>query len=840
LVSLLLILTAAGCTQPSLDNSRSAITQAQAPTLPQTPESQISLIKRRIGEGKYQDAVALADSGLRQQAATDPAFAAQIQILKARALSWSGDPQTGLRTLELMPTSSRAPESAAFQEIVRAEALCRLGKNAEGRKSLGKARSLLPTPDQNPALNAEWEFAGARCADLLSQSAENEYQRARQLAHGNDPLLEAGSLINLGVRQLRLEHFDESIDALKQALELEKTLGSPLVEEKISGDLGTAYAEVGDFNTAEAYSRKAEQVAGDLGITDDHVKWLSDVGYMNMRHERMDEAQTYYARALSLAQQQLAKASGPELAATRDITVKILRNLTDWGIQANQLTKAEEYSRQAEALNPQGNDLLDWKLNHARIAVGQNRYADAEQELKQLVEARTYWKVRWLAQSDLASLYDKRSDAAKAELWYRKALDSGLEKSGQLKHQEYKTALLSNLPFYDNYIQFLVRRDQPNRALQIAELGRTRVLAQAAGKGPLAQSPDVWMSGVQSALRRQNKIVLAFWESHAELYSWVITPSQVKQFRQPFPAPEIARLIGAYRKEIDQHRAAADSPAAAQLYDILVRPAEALIPKTSSVIVVGDSELYDVNFEALVVRTPSPHYWIEDVKLENAISVQMAAAAQSQTRREYKRQLLALGAPVQVTKEFPRLPHAQEEITRITAPFPPSAERVLAAESATPDAFFSNHPDEYRYIHFVAHGTRVPLEPLDSAIVLSPDKNQSYKLYARDIAAMKQRLNAEVVTISSCDSAGTRKYSMGGLVGLSWAFARAGAHQVVSALWRVDDTTTPELMDVFYRGLAQGKPASEALREAKLSMLHSRSREQRPYYWATLQLYTGS
>ncbi|HEX2328522.1 MAG TPA: hypothetical protein VHN74_07350, partial [Candidatus Angelobacter sp.] len=83
---------------------------------------------------------------MRQQAATDPAFAAQIRILKARALSWSGDPQTGLRTLELMPTSSRAPESAAFQEIVRAEALCRLGKNAEGRKSLGKARSLLPTP----------------------------------------------------------------------------------------------------------------------------------------------------------------------------------------------------------------------------------------------------------------------------------------------------------------------------------------------------------------------------------------------------------------------------------------------------------------------------------------------------------------------------------------------------------------------------------------------------------------------------------------------------------------------------------------------------------------------
>jgi len=47
--------------------------------------------------------------------------------------------------------------------------------------------------------------------------------------------------------------------------------------------------------------------------------------------------------------------------------------------------------------------------------------------------------------------------------------------------------------------------------------------------------------------------------------------------------------------------------------------------------------------------------------------------------------------------------------------------------------------------------------------------------------------------------AGTRAYSGEGLVGLSWAFLRAGAHNVVAALWEVSDASTPQLMDRLYR-----------------------------------------
>jgi CHAT domain-containing protein len=79
------------------------------------------------------------------------------------------------------------------------------------------------------------------------------------------------------------------------------------------------------------------------------------------------------------------------------------------------------------------------------------------------------------------------------------------------------------------------------------------------------------------------------------------------------------------------------------------------------------------------------------------------------------------------------------------------------------------------------------------------------------------------------------------LVGLSWAFLRAGAHNVVGALWDVSSISSAQLMDDFYGELQKGKSPSSALRAAKLKLLHSDQKQfRRPFYWAPFQLYTGS
>jgi CHAT domain-containing protein len=169
--------------------------------------------------------------------------------------------------------------------------------------------------------------------------------------------------------------------------------------------------------------------------------------------------------------------------------------------------------------------------------------------------------------------------------------------------------------------------------------------------------------------------------------------------------------------------------------------------------------------------------------------------------------------------------------------FPDSSRKVLEGKQATRSAYLNGNPERYSYLHFVTHGTASQTRPLESAVILTKE-GDSYKLYARDI--ITHPLKAQLVTISACNGAGTRAYAGEGLVGLSWAFLRAGAHNVIASLWEVSDASTPQLMDELYKGLSADQDPANALRAAKLTLLHSDTVFRKPFYWAAFQLYGGS
>jgi CHAT domain-containing protein len=185
------------------------------------------------------------------------------------------------------------------------------------------------------------------------------------------------------------------------------------------------------------------------------------------------------------------------------------------------------------------------------------------------------------------------------------------------------------------------------------------------------------------------------------------------------------------------------------------------------------------------------------------------------------------------------LSKATDEIHNIGQHFSAEETKIFTREEATPVNYLEGKPERFSYIHFVAHGIASRLSPLDSAIVLSKatSADDSFKLYAREI--IHRPLRADLVTVSSCYGAGVRAYSGEGMVGLSWAFLRAGAHGVVGALWEVSDASAPQLMGSLYAELKRGKGPDAALRTAKLQLLHSGSTFRRPFYWAPFQLYVG-
>jgi CHAT domain-containing protein len=319
---------------------------------------------------------------------------------------------------------------------------------------------------------------------------------------------------------------------------------------------------------------------------------------------------------------------------------------------------------------------------------------------------------------------------------------------------------------------------------------------------------------------------------------WAIPPSGPPRFFTLPPEDQIDSLVTAYgeallgpRDPLTSRNADGD-----RLFATLVEPVVTLVPKGSRVIIVPDGSLFGLDFEALPVQTPSPHYWIDDVTVINANSLMLVASRPSASPPKH-RKLLLIGDAISPSEEFPALPQAASEIGDIEKHFPARDITAITGKNATPQAYMNSQPGRFSYIHFVAHGTSSQTTPLESAVILSR-QGESYKLYGRDV--VKLPLKGVLVTISACQGAGSRTYSGEGLVGLSWAFLRAGARGVVAALWEVDDASTAALMDGFYENLSNGEDPPSALRNAKLKLLHSGTVYQKPFYWAPFQYYTGS
>jgi len=273
-----------------------------------------------------------------------------------------------------------------------------------------------------------------------------------------------------------------------------------------------------------------------------------------------------------------------------------------------------------------------------------------------------------------------------------------------------------------------------------------------------------------------------------------------------------------------------------QLYDMIVAPVESFLPVGARVVIVPDGSLHDLNFETLVSARGKAHYWIEDLTFTVVPSLEVLFNSKRPEPR--KPSLLLIGDPTPVKDiKLPRLAKVGGEIKFIAEQFAGNEIVTKTGAAAHPAAYREANPSQFTMIHFAAHAVANRESPLDSAVILSAG-NDGYKLYARDI--IRESIQAELVTISACRSAGARTYGGEGLVGFAWAFLDAGARAVVAGLWEVDDEATAALMERMYGGIRKGVRPADALRDAKLALLHGKGSSRKPYYWAPFQMFAAS
>lgn len=773
-----------------------------------------------------------ADAGYRNFH-EQPDWRWRFLVLEANALSWRGMHTQVLAVFSSETSDPPSSELAINRERLKGVAYTFLPDYSSADRALRSAEEACASSeysacDDVPLARGTLEMQRGRF-----QAADAAFRRSLALGRerGNG-FAEANSLLSLGWSALQQEHFDETMDWSEAAYKRALAIDARHIAQTAVGNEGWAYYRLGEPGKALTLLENARNRAHEIGATTYEVTWLTTAGYVYLDSGDFAKAEQSYEQALQMAQQ----------TNTQDV-IDALVSLATVSERAGKLDQARDYADKTIALVPRDGNRLDVLyplLIKGHVAARRHDNAQAEKIYREIEQdPKSHVFLKWESEHSLAQLYQDENQPDAADREYRAAL-STFEGARAALHEDTSLPFPANAArIYDDYVRFLVGKGKTNEALQIAEYQRGRTLAEGLG---ILQKEATFKPEALNAQAVAGKVggsILFYSLGEKQSYLWAVTPQKMAIFTLP-PKSEIEPIAQRYRKALsDQQefleRTTDDGIA---LYHMLVEPASSLLPHDAKVFVIPDGSLNTLNFETLLVPGSTPHYWIEDVTITDASSLRLLAA--SHANQKHMDNLLLFGNAVSPNTDYPELQKAPTEMESIEKHFHPKQQKVFAREQATPAAYLASKPEQYSFIHFVAHGTASQMSPLDSAIVLSRANAQddSFKLYARDI--IHHPLRAQLVTISTCYGAGARSYSGEGLVGLSWAFLRAGAHNVIAALWEVSDVSTPQLMDELYRELENGKTPAIALRTAKLTMLRSGSSYRKPFYWAPFQLYTGS
>lgn len=700
--------------------------------------------------------------------------------------------------------------------------------------------------------------------------ADEHFRRALALREKLAPgsLAVAASLNGLGDVARRRGDLAAAEEHYRRALAIEERLapGSLAVTTSLNR-LGVVAGERGDLGAAEARFRSALENVAPEGLY--VAEYLNDLAVVARERGDLAAAEEHYRRALGI-RERLAPGSVLEAESLHGLALVERR-------KGRPAVALELLLRAIAALERQRAKLGGTEEGRADFLAGSARYyhdtIETQIELGQTADAlhvlersRARTLLALLAERDLLFTADLPAELARA----RKLADAeydrvqaDLARLNAAKDAEEIERLLGRLRD--------LRREQEEVA--------SRIRGSAPRLASLQYPQPLDLGGIRAVLDhgttllaysvgRDTTILFAVQAEGAPgtgLSVWTL-PVGEKSLREKIEA--FRALV--QRKEPSQDRRLRSL--GTELYDLLVRPAEARVASSERLLLSADGPLHSLPFAALV-RTETVggktrrSFLVEWKPLSSVVSASVYAElkrARRATPSTSGAALMAFGDPryPAASKDladgvvnpdvrsalargfsFAPLPWTREEVQAIAKLFPGS--RTLLGEEATEERAKSMGLDA-RYVHFACHGYLDPRFPLNSGLALTipetPAEGRDNGLLQAWEIFDRVRLDADLVTLSACGTALGKEMGGEGLLGLVRAFHYAGARSVLGSLWAVPDRSTAELMKRFYGHLRARRPRDEALRAAQVEMIRKgpsrpgRVDRSRPYHWAAFQL----
>lgn len=296
------------------------------------------------------------------------------------------------------------------------------------------------------------------------------------------------------------------------------------------------------------------------------------------------------------------------------------------------------------------------------------------------------------------------------------------------------------------------------------------------------------------------------------------------------PRSQLVEKIEAFREELSSPPAPGEEALrelrarelGKELYDLLVAPIEGYIRDASHLVIVPSGELFYLPFEALF-RCPDCEakrdlwggsYLIERYSISYLPTL---LAPFGEGRRIAYRSLLALSPP-QIFL------YASKEVEALSSLFPEA--QLLSDPLKFKEELMRG---KYDVVHIPYGCFRVnPEDPWELSGFSFPEGTLS----VADVAEAGVEVDLFVFSGSFCGR------PVPGLGAVLEGLLGSGISSLVLPLWAVNDMVTSVLLKEMYRGLFEGLPKGEALRQARLSLLRSDVPFHRhPYFWAGFVLY---
>jgi CHAT domain-containing protein/Tfp pilus assembly protein PilF len=743
----------------------------------------------------------------------------------------------------------------------------------------------------------------ALCHLGLGQIPEalSRFDRALGLAReAGLPKEEADWRIGKGEALLQMGRYDAALQEYRKALSTYEQAG--LQRERVEGlnELGRLHLLLGDAASAEQSFHRAIEQARAIGHPRGVIFNLIALGDLEGRQQRFEQAAALYGEALALARtaddqlhiseslvrlalthrdQERFAAGLAEAQEARAIARKTGAHLLEaqalYALGELERTRGQSeaalphYAAGEEIVRPVGEPELGWQLAYgqgrALEALGRDEEAvGALQQAVSIIEAvrsqlgeerfrAGYIEDKYQVYVALVRLLLKLGRINEAffvaeRLRARSYLDFFNRSSPPLRNEAQRQSVVElreRIRQLQRSIEEESARPQPEQRAQALEVFSGELIAAErdyqnllddlrrsepafAAAGALTVPPT---EEVQQRLP-VGAALLEYVVAEAEVVIFVITREGVRAKTVPLRRADLEAKIELLRdlllrKESDEWRQPAES-----LAGFLIEPVEqeGWLAGSRLLYLVPHGILHYLPFAVLPHNGgPGGRFLVEDYVLAYLPSA-TAFVYGNGTEGTPRSNLLAL-APARS-----RLRYAQQEARQVAGLYPRES-RVLVGRAAT-EGSFKSEAGHYGLIHLATHGYFNKLNPLLSGLELEADGREDGRLEVHEILGL--RLNADLVTLSACDTALGSGYftevpAGDDFVGLTRAFLFAGTPSVVASLWEVDDRSTLQFMRSFYGQLSHADKAA-ALAQAQRAMLQRGGRYEHPYFWAPFVL----